>query len=182
MWRYLSYRPSHEGSRFILSTAVTQVHSKLSYCSLALMLWFGIALVHAFPLRLKRYYLDFQTEKGNCSYLLPFSHRAIGRQWLVYLTSPIQWLLMAWRQKEPGHQQPWRWLSYPGIFRFQHQKDWGPITQTSQLYRLELTCSSCTEALLRTWIPALISNNMPSKVWGEITYPFLNFNGATVEV
>ena len=23
---------------------------------------------------------------------------------------------------------------------------------------------------------------MPSKVWDEITYPFLNFNGCTVEV
>ena len=23
---------------------------------------------------------------------------------------------------------------------------------------------------------------MPNKVWDEITYPFLNFNGATVEV
>ena len=31
-------------------------------------------------------------------------------------------------------------------------------------------------------IPAWISNNMPAKVWGEITYPFLNFNGASVEV
>ena len=31
-------------------------------------------------------------------------------------------------------------------------------------------------------IPAWISNHMPSKVWDEITYPFLNFNGATVEV
>ena len=30
--------------------------------------------------------------------------------------------------------------------------------------------------------PAWISNYMPGKVWGEITYPFLNFNGATVEV
>ena len=29
---------------------------------------------------------------------------------------------------------------------------------------------------------AWISNYMPGKVWGEITYPFLNFNGATVEV
>ena len=27
-----------------------------------------------------------------------------------------------------------------------------------------------------------ISNHMPSKVWDEITYPFLNFNGCTVEV
>ena len=29
---------------------------------------------------------------------------------------------------------------------------------------------------------AWISNYMSSKVWNEITYPFLNFNGATVEV
>ena len=27
-----------------------------------------------------------------------------------------------------------------------------------------------------------ISNYVPGKVWGEITYPFLNFNGTTVEV
>ena len=33
-----------------------------------------------------------------------------------------------------------------------------------------------------TLIPAWISNYMPGIVWGEITYPFLNFNGATVEV
>ena len=29
-------------------------------------------------------------------------------------------------------------------------------------------------------VPCL-SNHMPNKVWVEITYPFLNFNGATVE-
>ena len=33
-----------------------------------------------------------------------------------------------------------------------------------------------------TFIPAWISNHAPSKVWDEITYPFLNFNGTTVEV
>ena len=33
-----------------------------------------------------------------------------------------------------------------------------------------------------TLIPAWIINHMPSKVWDEINYPFLNFNGATVEV
>ena len=33
-----------------------------------------------------------------------------------------------------------------------------------------------------TLIPAWISNHMLSKVWDEITYPFLNVNGATVEV
>ena len=33
-----------------------------------------------------------------------------------------------------------------------------------------------------TLIPAWISNHTPNKVWDEITYPFLNFNGCTVEV
>ena len=33
-----------------------------------------------------------------------------------------------------------------------------------------------------TLIPAWISNHIHYKVWDEITYPFLNFNGATVEV
>ena len=33
-----------------------------------------------------------------------------------------------------------------------------------------------------TLIPALISNYTHYNVWDEITYPFLNFNGATVEV
>ena len=31
-------------------------------------------------------------------------------------------------------------------------------------------------------ISAWISNHMPSEVWDEITYPFPNFNGCTVEV
>ena len=33
-----------------------------------------------------------------------------------------------------------------------------------------------------TLFPAWISNRMLSKVWDEITYPFPNFNGCTVEV
>ena len=33
-----------------------------------------------------------------------------------------------------------------------------------------------------TLIPAWISNHIHYKMWDEITYPFLNFNGATVEV
>ena len=33
-----------------------------------------------------------------------------------------------------------------------------------------------------TWISAWISNYIHYNVWDEITYPFLNFNGATVEV
>ena len=33
-----------------------------------------------------------------------------------------------------------------------------------------------------TLIPAWISYHVPSEVWNEITYPFLNFNGANFEV
>ena len=29
----------------------------------------------------------------------------------TYSTWPISWLLMSWRRKEPGHQQPWYWPS-----------------------------------------------------------------------
>ena len=31
-----------------------------------------------------------------------------------------------------------------------------------------------------TLIPVCISNNLHGKVWDEIAYPFINFNGATV--
>ena len=33
-----------------------------------------------------------------------------------------------------------------------------------------------------TLIPVWMSNHMAGKVWQEITYPFLNVNGTTVEV
>ena len=36
--------------------------------------------------------------------------------------------------------------------------------------------------LLLTLIPTWISNKIHHKVWDKITYPLLNFNGATVEV
>ena len=34
----------------------------------------------------------------------------------------------------------------------------------------------------RDGAPAWISNQVLSKVWDKIAYPFLNFNGCTVEV
>ena len=33
------------------------------------------------------------------------------RQGPTYSTQSISWLLMSWRRKEPGHQQPWYWPS-----------------------------------------------------------------------
>ena len=38
-----------------------------------------------------------------------------------------------------------------------------------------------TQRHLVYW-PAWISNHMSSKVWDEITYPYPNFNGSTIEV
>ena len=41
------------------------------------------------------------------------------------------------------------------------------------------------EPLLQTWFnfnPSMDKNHLPGKVWDEITYPFLSFDGATVEV
>ena len=32
-----------------------------------------------------------------------------GRHVPIYLVWSIPWLLMPWRHKEPGHQQPWYW-------------------------------------------------------------------------
>ena len=37
-------------------------------------------------------------------------------------------------------------------------------------------------AMFYIYMVIWISNHMHSKVWDEITYPFLNFNGCTVEV
>ena len=52
--------------------------------------------------------------------------------------------------------------------------DTGPFQRLSERAQEAVLCTAC----FSTWI----SNHMPSKVWDEITYPFSNFNVATVEV
>ena len=42
------------------------------------------------------------------------------RPGLEYSTQSISWLLMSWRRKEPGHQQPWYWPSDTEITRSPH--------------------------------------------------------------
>ena len=46
----------------------------------------------------------------------------------------------------------------------------------------DVTQSELSVAPGLTLIPAWVSNHIHYKLWYEITYPFLNFNGATVEV
>ena len=42
--------------------------------------------------------------------------RVHGRQSSTYATQSIPRLLMPWRRKEPGHQQPWYWISLAWSF------------------------------------------------------------------
>ena len=48
----------------------------------------------------------------------------------------------------------------------------------SKIDSIEATSIWFDQYGLTTWI----TNHMPGKVWDELTYPFPNFNGATVEV
>ena len=74
------------------------------------------------------------------------------------------------------------WLSFPG-----HQRVNIWISWLDNGKRSGKVVSQCLTWGLFYWhgltlIPAWISNYIHYEVWDEITYPFLNFNGATVEV
>ena len=49
-------------------------------------------------------------------------------------------------------------------------------------YSKDNSSSHYTAEIATALIPAWICNHIHYKVWDEINYPFLNFNGATVEV
>ena len=61
-------------------------------------------------------------------------------------------------------------------------RDYIPIAfDISVCYELRLVLHQHTSSPA-SWIPAWICNHIHYNVWDEITCPFLNFNGATVEV
>ena len=64
-------------------------------------------------------------------------------------------------------KRPWTLINYMGPYdkAIEYKKYWAPF----YLHGLN-------------YIPAWINNCIHYNVWDEITYPFLNFNGATVEV
>ena len=78
----------------------------------------------------------------------------------------------------------------PGIHGFPSQRSSNAeifppddfITELQMYMLLQLDPSGPFYLHGLTLIPAWMSNHTSSKVWDEITYPFLNFNGATVEV
>ena len=51
-----------------------------------------------------------------------------------------------------------------------------PLQQDTEMFIIHIQYHGLT------LIPAFLSNHMPSKVWDEITNPFPNFNGVTIEV
>ena len=85
------------------------------------------------------------------------------------------------------------WFSFPlksnidvlMLFPCNNDLKWLHLGVTCDFYfTLRCLCNALWPLLLHgsTLIPAWISNYMPCNVWDEITYPFLNFNGCTVEV
>ena len=54
---------------------------------------------------------------GSC---IPSSRKT--RTHLSWTSIPV--LLMPWRRKSPGHQQPWYWASNLELSQFQHLKGW----------------------------------------------------------
>ena len=65
---------------------------------------------------------------------LVFEIMPCGRQGPFYSAHSIPLLLMSslsWRREEAGHQQPWHWPSYNGIFWHQHQKGYSRVSNNS---------------------------------------------------
>ena len=64
---------------------------------------------------------------------------------------------------------------------YQISWNWSGTVDSELVLLLLMSCGPFYQHGL-TLIPAWRSNHMSNKMWDEITYPFLNFNGATVEV
>ena len=134
----------------------------------------------------------------NIPYIYPisFSHR-----WMMWCLSWVLWIKMSVKYRECTVSTQWLTSYWPGGVRpivlvqealrwilegvywaggpgeVTHQSDWQLSSGQGLYYDLG--------PLLLTWFN--FNHNMdkilhPLKAWGEITYPFLNFNGCTVEV
>ena len=84
------------------------------------------------------------------------------------------------------HNQNRKYILHPGKSNMGYHLQIEYITcltsLSSQCYMWYMFTSGLFYLHGLTLIPAWISNYIHYKVWDEITYPFLNFNGCTVEV
>ena len=80
------------------------------------VIWVQLAGYQVNPLRA----IFFRENRNIYLYFMSFLHTNKTqvveipprvRQGPDYYTKLISWLLMSWRRKEPGHQQPWHWPS-----------------------------------------------------------------------
>ena len=89
----------------------------------------------------------------------------------------IIWRIWNYRIENTVLWSPGQWLELKPMGRF---PTFGEYPDSVVKFVLETRAHFYQHGL--TLIPAWISNNIHYKVWDEITYPFLNFNGATIEV
>ena len=78
------------------------------------------------------YGLNFSESEGTKAYIYIICHSST-LTWYRWLKSflkydcthlqSISWVLMPWRRKEPGHQQPWYLLCWTKLIRSPHIKD-----------------------------------------------------------
>ena len=79
------------------------------------------SFIVTFTLVLTLYVLNFSEGTKTYPHFISFRHidlaqvveifPKVRREVLIYSTQSIWWVLMSWRCKEPGHQQPWYWPS-----------------------------------------------------------------------
>ena len=137
--------------------------------------------------------IDHQSLKHNCC------HQRGQMLWchiIMQMRYPLQqWMLWCHflMQMRYPLQQWMLWCHFLMKMRYplQQYTIWDHITMqmryswwhvTMQIYLQQyMICGPFYQHGL-TLIPAWISNYIHYKVWDEITYPFLNFNGATIEV
>ena len=93
---------------------------------------------------------------------------------------PCNTFQFTYKSKNIPHPWPAVYMKYVIVIRKNGESLWmveiSPVTQS-----LFATCGLFYWHGL-TWIQAWISNHMSGKVLGEITSPFINFKGCTVEV
>ena len=85
--------------------------------------------------------------------------------------APNKWQAIAWNNVDPSL---WQHLAWLGLIRCNIKWKFG---QNPEFHS--------RGPFVITWInliPAWITNHMPHKVWGGITYSFPNFNSLTVKV
>ena len=103
--------------RYINKKSTYDMHVKSQIKLWYINIWVpdnGIATVN--PLRAKFFRVNINMYLHSMSFLRTNETQVVEiPPWVIqgpaYTTKSISWLLMSWRRKEPGHQQPWYWPS-----------------------------------------------------------------------